>query len=78
MGLTIDELAMALRLAVDEPVEQAIRSILQRLLLAAEAEVEAYAPGAPDATKDGAIIQICRFLYSSPDTALNNAPRLTP
>ena len=74
--MTIDELGAALRLTTGEPVEEPTLSILQRLLGVAEAEIDGYAPGAPDTTKNVAIIRMVGFLVDATPTALNNAPQV--
>ena len=74
--LTIDELGAALRLTPGEPVPSPTREILERQLLAAEGQVDDYAPGADSFTKAEAIIRIVGFYFDSPNTALNNAPQV--
>ena len=74
--MTVDELAMALRLTVDEAVPEPTRSILQRQLLVAEAEIDKYAPDAPEYNRAEAVIKMVGFLIDSTNTALNNAPQV--
>ena len=67
MAVTLTELAGALRLgdAVAAPVEP-VRGILDRLLGAATALVEATAPDAPTAVRDEAVIRLASYWYDSP------------
>ena len=75
-GLTVDEVAQALRLSVDEPLPEPTRSILERQLAVAEAEIDDYAPGADTFSRNEAVIRMVGFLVDSTPTALNNAPQV--
>ena len=74
--LTVDQLGAALRITTGEPVEEPTRTILEGLLLAAEGQVNDYAPGANMYTRAEAIIRLVGFLYDERFTALNNAPQV--
>ena len=74
--ITVDELASALRITTGEPVTSPVREILERLLLAAEEQVNDYAPGANKYSRGEAIIRLVGFLYDERFTALNNAPQV--
>ena len=76
LTITTAELAAAIRLTADASVAppEPQLAILHRQLRVAEAEIDGYAPGAPDDTKDEAGIRYVGYLYDAPATALNNAP----
>ena len=65
MAITIAELSKAIRASVDDPVEP-ILSDVTRLFNACTAIVERYAPTAPVAIKDLAIVQLAAYLYDAP------------
>ena len=74
--LTVDQLADALRITTGEPVPSPAREILERQLLAAEAEIDGYAPGANPFTRSEAIIRMVGYLYDETKTSLNNSPQV--
>ena len=63
-----------MRITAGQPVPSPIKEILARQLLAAEIEVDGYAPGADIFTQTEAIIRLVGYYYDSTNTALNNAP----
>ena len=77
MTVTTDDLFVQLRLGptptVENPAPAEISSILTKLIMVAQARVDRYAPDAPEAIKDEAVIRMAAFLYDSgPD---NITPR---
>ena len=77
LTLTVADLAAAIRLEADGSVPPEPQlTILHRQIRVAEAEIDGYAPGASDYTKDEAAIRMIGYLYDSPNTALNNAPQV--
>ena len=70
MALTAAQLATALKLDATDAAELAD---VTRLLGAATALIEAYAPTAPDAIVDEAVVRVCGYLYDSPTAARGTA-----
>ena len=68
MGLTIGQLAAAIRLTSGDPPPEPQLSILTRLLGAAEATIEAFAPLAPESVREEATVRMASFLYDQPAT----------
>ena len=66
MAMTTVEVARALRLSV--PLDDEVRRELDRLLGVAQEAVGRYAPRAPDAIRDEAILRVCGYLYDAPTT----------
>ena len=67
LTITVAELAAAIRVTADAtaaPSEPQL-AILHRQLRTAEAEIEGYAPDAPDDTKDEAAIRMVGYLYDA-------------
>ena len=68
LTITVAELAAAIRVTADAtaPPSEPQLAILHRQLRTAEAEIEGYAPDAPDDTKDEAAIRMVGYLYDAP------------
>ena len=73
MAITTQNLFEALRLGTGADIPAALATILTRQLGVATALVEQYAPDAPDAVKDEAVVRIAAWLYDSP--AVQSATR---
>ena len=70
MAVTVEELAVALRLSADGTgLAAAQTAILGRLLGVAEAHVMLMIPTAPHAVQDEAIVRMSSYLYDSPPGA---------
>ena len=64
--LTVGQVAVAIRAATDpDMVPPAIAAILDCLVPAGKALVEGYAPGAPDAVLDAALIRVVGWLFDA-------------
>ena len=67
LTITVAEVAAAIRLTADnEPPPEPQLTILHRQLRVAESEIEGYAAGAPNNTKDEAAILYVGYLYDAP------------
>lgn len=68
MAVTVGDLALDLRLITDATTPLALGqgAILTRLLAAAETIVNERTSGAPDATREAAILAIAGYLYDKP------------
>ena len=67
MAVTVEDLAVALRLSADGtglPTTQT--NILTRLLGVADAHVDLLAPDAPDPVQDEAVVRMAAYLYDQP------------
>ena len=74
MAVTVNQLALALRLTADSTTDPdaAITEVLTRQLGVADAYVEVFAPTAPEAIKDEATIRFAGYLYDSPSSPAGN------
>lgn len=67
MALTVEALAVAMRLTADgATLPTAQRELLTRTLGAGRQYVEQYAPEAPEDVRDEATIRLCAYLYDAP------------
>ena len=76
MAVTIEELAVALRISADPDaaVDPAVASVLSRLHGASTALVETYASvGTPDLVKDQAVVLMASYLWDQPASSRNRA-----
>ena len=68
--LTAVQLAAALRIGDGvTPLEEPQAGVIDRILASATALVESYAPDAPEAIQNEAVIRVGGFLYDSPPGA---------
>ena len=67
MAVTVEDLAIALRLSVDgTDLEAGQTAILTRLLGVGESHIALLISSAPDAIKDESIIRLATYLYDQP------------
>ena len=67
MAVTVEDLAIALRLSPDGTgVEAGQLAVITRLLGVGEAHIELLIPNAPDAIKDECIIRMATYIYDQP------------
>ena len=68
MAVTVEELAVGLRLSIDGadlPAPQV--AVLSRLLGVGEAHVDLLIPDAPDAIRDECVVRLASYLYNQPE-----------
>ena len=65
--LTAEQLADAIR--IETPLEEPDTSIVNRLLSVGTLLVQEFAPDAPDAVQDEAVVRISGYLYDQPQAA---------
>ena len=74
MAVSVTQLAQSLRLTDGEAAPTgSMLGILERLLGVGEAVVELRAPGAPQVTKDEAIVSMASYLYDRPKAAAESS-----
>ena len=78
MAVTISQLGVHLRVSADPNVAPtgAVGTVLARVLRTSVAMVETYAPGAPEAIRDEAVVRLAGWLYDSdPSGATAGGPQ---
>ncbi len=66
MALTAGSLAAAMRLTDGEAPAEPLLSIVNRLLAVGNAFVDKFAPAAPSAIRDEAVVRLAAYLYDQP------------
>ena len=76
VDLTVNQLAVALRVAVDEsaPLDSGLESVLTRLLASATALVTSYAPAAPDSILNESVVRCASWLFDAPTGRAYGSP----
>ena len=76
MAVHVQDIALEARVITDtsETIPAGIASILTRHMVTATAMVDHRAPGAPEAIRDAAIIQIAAYMWDSPPASEGVAP----
>lgn len=74
MAVTVEELAIALRLSADGTgVEPGQLAVITRLLGVGEAHIDLLIPNAPDAIKDECTILLASYLFDQPPAGRRDA-----